>query len=333
MQHRISAALLCAALVTATLAAGAQATGDQEIRRGLELRRAGHDDEALDAFRRAWELDRSPRARAQMGFAEQALGRWADADAHVREAGAAATDPWVVRNRAAIDTAIAVIDQHMGRLDVRGMPVGAAVFVDGRPVGTLPLAQPLRLVAGNVSLTLRADGFAEATRAVTVPPNGMARETVELHPVAPAPTTPAAPASPAAPTSPAEPPQPLPVAPVDPSHTSPRRTIGWTLVGVGGAAILGGLVAQVIREGRISEFNANAACREYQGAVYGGGACTDLYGSAENAQTGAIVAFAAGGALAAVGAVLVLTAPSRRVTAAALSCAPSLAGASCRLAF
>jgi len=343
MHHRSARALALAALVAAPLPALAQ-NADQEIRRGLELRRQGRDDEALEVFRRVWETSPSPRARAQMGFAEQALGRWSEADLHVREAAVSGSDPWVSRNRAALDASLAVIDQHMGRLDVRGGPAGATVLVEGRAVGTLPLTEPLRLVAGNVTLTLRADGYAETSRSVSIPARGLARETIELSAsrpaVEPAPAPAQAPAAvaPSAPAPSAPAPSTPPPAVVDPrveqpASSSTQQTVGWIMVGTGGAAILGGLVAQVIREGRISEFNANPMCREFQGNVFGGASCTNLHAGADTAQTAAIVSFAAGGALAAVGAILVLTAPSRNSPRSAWSCEPTLGGASCRFRF
>src|SRR5262245_713516 len=80
--------------------ARASASNDEDalIRRGLELRRRGDDAAALPHFERAYWLAQSPRSAAQLGFAEQALGRWSDAEVHVAEALRAGDDPWVRKN-------------------------------------------------------------------------------------------------------------------------------------------------------------------------------------------------------------------------------------------
>ncbi|MBK8695071.1 MAG: hypothetical protein IPN17_23025 [Deltaproteobacteria bacterium] len=72
------------------------------MRAGVELRRAHRDEEALAHFTRAYGQTRSPVAQAQMGLAEQALGRWVEAEEHVRRSLEAATDPWILRNREAL---------------------------------------------------------------------------------------------------------------------------------------------------------------------------------------------------------------------------------------
>lgn len=74
-------------LLAAQVAHAQTATSvDDLIHHGVELRRHGDDSGALLEFRRAYEAGHSPRAAAQMGWAEQALGRWLEADAHLREA-------------------------------------------------------------------------------------------------------------------------------------------------------------------------------------------------------------------------------------------------------
>jgi hypothetical protein len=59
----------------ARLAGGAEPAEDALIRQGIELRRRQEDAAAFPLFKRAYELRRSPRAAAQMGLDELALGR------------------------------------------------------------------------------------------------------------------------------------------------------------------------------------------------------------------------------------------------------------------
>lgn len=297
------------------------------IRHGVELRRTGHDDEALAEFRRAWEAGRSARALAQMAMAEQALGRWADADAHMREA-LAANDPWIARNRVQLQTAAGVIDQHIGRLEVRGTPVGASVAVDGRAVGTLPLPEAVRVIAGSVNVTVRADGFTAASRPVDVPARTLVRESFDLTP-APVAAPPPAASAVVGPTSGAVV-MVAPPTPDAPAAGGTQRTLGWTLVGVGGASLIGGLVAQLLHAGHISDFNADATCRVNGDVVTGNSNCARDLDAGNTAQTLAWVGFGVGGALAVTGVVLALTAPSSSTgRRAAWTCSPTLGGVGC----
>jgi hypothetical protein len=66
----------------------AEGSDDPEaaIRRGIELRKKGEDEAARREFETAYAAAKSPRAAAQLGFAEQAIGDWASAEVHVMEA-------------------------------------------------------------------------------------------------------------------------------------------------------------------------------------------------------------------------------------------------------
>src|SRR4051812_16131890 len=85
------ASLLASGPTVAQVADPAEAA----IRRGVDLRRQGQDDQALQEFKKAYELSPSPRAIAQIGLAEQALGRWVDAETHLEAALGSKTDAWI----------------------------------------------------------------------------------------------------------------------------------------------------------------------------------------------------------------------------------------------
>jgi hypothetical protein len=174
-------ALVAGTTVLPTHHAWAQA-GDPEalVHEGVVLRRDGHDDLALERFRRAYEIGHRINAVGFMGFAEQALGQWVAAERDVREALSHGDDPWVRRNHELLERALAVIQQHVGQLDVRGEPAGAEVLVNGNRAGTLPLAEPVRVAAGTIPLEVRADGFITVTRNVSVSAGQLSRETVDL---------------------------------------------------------------------------------------------------------------------------------------------------------
>ena len=150
------------------------------VHHGIELRQQGHDDESIDVFRRAWEMGHQLIALAQWGLAEQAVGRWVPAEAHVREALTHQDDAWIARHLAAVQAAYAVIQQHVGTLELHGGVAGAHVSVNGTDDGTLPLAEPLHVEAGTAVLEVTADGFERVRRDVQVLAGQLNREEISM---------------------------------------------------------------------------------------------------------------------------------------------------------
>src|SRR5215471_3743382 len=72
------------------------------VKRGVELRKKGHDREALAEFQKALAIRETPRVLAQIGLAEYALGLWLPAEEHLNGALHHPSDPWIQRNRAAL---------------------------------------------------------------------------------------------------------------------------------------------------------------------------------------------------------------------------------------
>jgi hypothetical protein len=155
-------------------------TEDELIRKGVEARRRRDDVAALDLFKQAYALHHSPRSAAQMGLAEIALGRWVDADAHLEEATAAATDPWIKKNAKTLEDSLARVQQEVGTLSILGSPDGAEIVISGEVRGTLPLDNPIRVRAGEVRFELRSPGHETETRTVRVLPGQLTRESVTL---------------------------------------------------------------------------------------------------------------------------------------------------------
>lgn len=158
------------------------ASGGEEalIRQGVESRRKQNDLEALGFFRRAYDLNRSPRAAAQMGLAEIALGRWVAAAGHLEEAMAASSDPWVAKHLATLKESYDRVLQRVGELEILGEPRGATIAIEGVIVGTLPLSKPLRVRSGECRFLVNAPGYDPTTRTVDVAPGQLTRETVNL---------------------------------------------------------------------------------------------------------------------------------------------------------
>jgi hypothetical protein len=338
---RLGAAAVVAA--TVTFGAGAARAGDSDaadelIARGIELREHGKDDEALGVFKQALaKAPGSPRARAQVALAEQALGMWVAADADLAQALEARSDPWIAKNEAALEGALAVIRRHVGSLEVRG-PDGAEIFLDGVRVGTLPQSAPLRAEAGRRSLAVRAKGFHATERAIEVPPNGVARETVTLEPL---------PADRAGGGAGAGGGSGDAGRLGGAGDGSGQRLLGWVFAGTGGALLLGGGAGLLVRQGYISDYNDQCPGL----GVNQPPSCDDKVESSRTWMTISLVGLIAGGAFAVGGVALVLTAPSPASATSATSatsvtrasrpdgsglrvvCAPSLAGAACQGTF
>ena len=320
-------ALVCASLLGSATAFAQDA--DALIKQGVELRREGKDQEALEQFRRAFEVAPTPRALAQMALAEQALGRWVDAEAHVGKALEAAQDPWIEKYRVTLEQSREKIAEHLGSLAVSGGPDGAALRVDGQVAGTLPLRGPLRLPTGTVSLEVSSQGRVLALRTVSIAPGLVTREDLGAPTAAVSPA--AASGSAAATASPAAATSGVDAAPV--SASSGRRTLEW--IGVGAAVGLGVVGASFWLAGRrdANEYN-NGTCRVTPAL----GSCTTLHSAGERDYAIETATWIAAGALGVTAAVLYLTTPeSAGAGERRVACLPAFAsdraGAACALRF
>src|SRR5262245_36505817 len=110
---RFSTASVLLASLLVTRLASADLIGEALIESGLRLRREHRDAEALVQFKRAHEANPTPRTRAQIGFAEQALAQWHEAEGDVEAALAAKDDPWIAGHLKALETALTAIRQHL----------------------------------------------------------------------------------------------------------------------------------------------------------------------------------------------------------------------------
>jgi len=229
------------ALVLLSASAHAAPSPDALIEEGLNLRRNGRPEEALEQFRRAHALAPSARTFGQMGLVETSLKRWVDAEGHLAMSLSSPDDAWVHKNRTFLDEALAVCRQHVGELVVSG-PAGSEVFIAGNSVGTLPTVPAIRLAEGTVTVTASAPGFRPFERTATITPGKRSTLAIALTPVAPTPP----PAPPAPPPKPAT--APMPTVTAKPTLSPEARSGSWhtwggiTLAGVGAAAVAWGAV-------------------------------------------------------------------------------------------
>jgi hypothetical protein len=301
---RSTACALLAALTIASAAIGEDA--ESLIAEGIALRERGKDEDALEKFKKADLLQSTPRSRAQIALAEQALGLWVAAEEHLLSALARPDDPWIAKNRGPLDGALETIRKHLATLEVRGEVADAEVLVDGKRIGTMPLTA--RVEAGSRTLLVRARGYHPTSRVVQLAPGSTARETIELV-----------------------------VAPEDgargdrtvivTTEGGVQRTLGWVAVGVGGALVAVGVVGLLSRQAAVSSYNDDRTCPGL-GSAAQPPQCADKVSRADTWQTVAIIGLAGGGVLAVGGVVLLITAPSSPARAR-VACGPAAGGLSC----
>lgn len=244
--------------------------GEDELnRQGILFRKAGDDKSAHIVFQQAYERFHSPRSAAQLGLVEQALGRWEDAEKHVTESLRAKNDPWIEKYRRILGQSLSLIRQHVGQLEITGLPAGAEVLINGRSVGRLPLSGAVTVSVGEVDLQFRAPGHKTATRKLTLIGSQYERVFIRLDEdpspngtvVASGLSAGPAAGSPEQATSAAmdarHPPEPLNV----------RTAFKWTSLGLASASLATGIVASVIRTNRVDDFVAanGGSCREQGG--------------------------------------------------------------------
>jgi PEGA domain len=359
MVRRGTGFVLVAAVLSAGLglsrAHGAESDDDAEklIRRGVQLRKAHDDEAAARAFQKAYDQVHSPRAAGQLGLAEQALGRWEDAERHVSEALRATEDAWVSKNQAALAGALGIIQGHLGRIEVTGDPEGAEVSINGRPAGKLPLADAVPVSAGEVDVDLRAPGYVPAQRTLTIVAGQYQRLVMHLAkenagPVgaseqpksvggegAGAGGTAVAPglvmAQGSTKTSAA-------VEPVAPSTA--RTVVKWSAAGAAGLGLVVGVTATILHSRNVSAFDNNPSdCADDNGTAVlqstgkpGPASCQSSLDAYRSDKTWAIVGYVGAGVFAATWLVLQLTEGSSPSAASAEHawamplCAPSSSG-------
>lgn len=318
----LAAALACAGSApaepprgaSAEAAAHADARAEALLEQGVELRRLGKDQEALTVLEEAVALQpQSARARVHLAAAHQALGHWLEADGLLRELLQEPEDPYVQRHRATLERAAEFASQHLGSLIVDGSPAGAAVLASGRPLGSLPFSEAVRLPIGSYQLDVSRDGYYPVRRPITVAPGALLREAVELTPLAPSPNADAVASVPAA-----------------RADGSPRW-LSWTLSGLAAGAAVTTAVAFAVRNQHAARWNSSA-CLE--GGRRRGEVCPDELSAGRDAERVAYVS-GIGAVLLAAGAVLswTLEAPEEPDEVALASCRLGLVGGVCSGSF
>ena len=275
----------CAAfLIVFSLALGqGQAWADRDdpdalIAQGLKAMRKGDYQAALDAFKSAHQARPTTRSHAEIGLAEQALHRWIEAEADLAGAMAEKEDAWLEEHRPLLEKALADVCSHLGMLTVESGPRGAEVKINGEPRGVLPLAGPLNLLLGTVTVEITAPGRRPWRKEAQINPG----ETTRLAPI----------------FEPLDPPPP-PVMPMTavarPHHPAPPRpqmgeptalkVIGWLALAAGSAAAGSGGFLLARSQSGSSMRLAGIECLALGGAVALSGAVIAVVTTWRNGDT------------------------------------------------
>lgn len=234
---------------TASEEAPLPSSTDELIEQAAVLLEAGNQHDALLVLQRAALLDpTSARVRVHLAAVNQAMGEWITAEQHLSSALAQREDPYIVEHEEALNEALSSIEGQLSLLLVSGQPAGADVFLDGRPLGTLPLEVPARILSGPHVLRVSLRGHRAYTAAIDALPGVSVNQVVYLEP--------------------------------EPRRVSPRRTpppsdeilrdedpnpsnqwLTWTLGSLSGAAAVTSAAAFLVREQHAGRWNS-VSCLE-----------------------------------------------------------------------
>lgn len=332
---------------TAIAAPPAPDSAEAAIQRGIELRKRRQDREALAEFQRALRIRETPRALAQLGLAEQALGQWIAAEEHIAAALKSENDDWIKRNQRALNDALAAVGRNLGTVEIWGEPAVAEVVVNGQPSGRLSPPTQVRVVAGAAVIYVRAAGHQELSRNVHVSAGGLVRENVNLVPLAitaqsSEPANQAgggahgsAPAVAGGGAAAPDGSNPMMVqASSDERDTNAWRTAAWIAGGASLAMVGLGVYGAITASNRLTDFQKTPASNGMRSCGtdlpnYGGSQCSDIHGEWQTARTVTLVGFIGAGVLAGASAALWIwssNADQASPAVSALACAPRVSG-------
>lgn len=216
---------------------------DAELREAADLRARAqtHVDasrlrEALPDLERAFSLSRDVTLLGDLGLAFDAVGRFDESWLALYRFRAEANTAYEPV-RAKIDAKLEELEKQLGGLVIDTDTPGAELIIRGQVVAKLPLATPIFLAPGRVSVLVRAAGKPDFTLRSRVTSGAIARASANLAKVAAGPMGGVGSFTPPAPPSP----------PI------------WPIVVIGGGAVVlgGAMAAGIIYSGKVDQFELN----------------------------------------------------------------------------
>jgi hypothetical protein len=287
--------------------AGEKEEARKHYDRALELADDGQPEGAIVEFRRSYDLTHHFAVLYNIGQVYVSLAKPVEAvDAYERYLADGGKKIPAAR-RAEVEQEIARQKARIATLEIRGLPEGAVVRLDGKEIGKAPIAAPVRVGVGTHAIAASAEDYDPAETEVTVA--GEDRRVVELalakHVVETPPSPPVVAQTPP-PVAPVALPAPEASAPVvsaavEPS-TKPKSISNLRIAGIAnGAAGVAGIVAGAVCWA-VAKSRHDDAVTNWN--LYRDAKAQQLQGDAQDYATAGNVAFVAGGVLAALGVVL-----------------------------
>jgi hypothetical protein len=169
---RKAALLLIVAFLLAALQASAQSASEPippeskaqarvHFDRGIALTSAGQLEAAVAEFESAYRLSPHYSVLFNIGQTHAAMGRSVDAAETFRrylDEGGVALD---AGRHKLVSELISFHEKRIGLLRLDVQPDGAEVSLDGRVIGTSPLREPVKVVAGTHGVAVRKEGYSQ----------------------------------------------------------------------------------------------------------------------------------------------------------------------------
>lgn len=231
--------------------------------RGVELANQGAYQAALEQFNDAYGISPHFAVLYNIGQAQIALGHPLEAiealSKYLRD-GAEQVPP---SRREQVQAQLSLLDARIAELTIVTDTPGAIIRVDDHQVGTAPLPQPLRLVAGAHTVVATTAGGGEVTRTVLL--GEAERRTLELALATVGPDRKPPPLAPQTAPPPPEPPAEAAPTEVLPPAAAPGRAglamrrLAYVLAGAGVLAGGGALGVYLWNRGRYQEWQRGDA--------------------------------------------------------------------------
>jgi hypothetical protein len=341
-RHFLIASLLLAGALTPALALGQTSDADKATARDLTIEgykalESGSYAAAFDRFTRADALYHAPSVILGLARAQVGLGKLVSAqELYSRAAHETLLPSASSASKKAVRDAQKELDALAPRIPSVIITVtgsdAARVTLDGAEVRSAALGVRRPVDPGKHVISGSAAGLATSEVTVILAEGKSESVILNLEPPRAAPPAPVVAVAPAAPaanhqTAVPGPPPPTPTitsaAPVapEPDHVatpgSRRKTLGFVALGVGGAGLLvGGITGGLAlgKHGDIAKSCPDGHCPKGTEASFQ--SAIDGYGTMGTLST---IGFIAGGALAATGVILIITAPRAKTMQASLA--------------
>ncbi len=154
------------------------------FRQGVTLFGAGDMERALDLFLRSRAAYPSAKNTTNAAICLDKLGRYDEALELYEEVLVKFAADLDESDRTAIAPAMTALRAKVGSIDISANVEGAAVLIDARARGRLPLTTPIRVIGGSRLLRIVKSGYVTFEKTVDVKPGETVKVDAKLEPLA-----------------------------------------------------------------------------------------------------------------------------------------------------